>query len=58
MHKSDAQKHMVEFGFEHKFHDLEYVEVGFPPPPYSFNALYTWGHHQILFNKTIILNKI
>ena len=27
--KSDAQKHMVEFGFERIFHDLKYFEVGF-----------------------------
>ena len=25
--KSDAQKHMVEYGFERKFHDLKYFEV-------------------------------
>ena len=27
--KSIAQKVMVNFGFEHRFHDLKYFEVGF-----------------------------
>ena len=27
--KSDAQKQMVDFGFERRFHDLNYCEVGF-----------------------------
>ena len=26
--KSDAQKQMIEFGFRHRFHDLNYFEVG------------------------------
>ena len=25
--KSDAQKHMIEYGFERKFHNLKYFEV-------------------------------
>ena len=41
--KSDAQNHMVEYGFEHKFHDLKYYEVGLS---YSLNSLYAWGHHH------------
>ena len=27
--KSDAQKQMVEFGFEHRFHDLKYLKLDF-----------------------------
>ena len=27
--KSDAQKHMVGFGFEHKIHDLKHFGIGF-----------------------------
>ena len=37
--KSDAQGHMVEYGFERKFDDLKYFEVGFFFP-YSLNSLY------------------
>ena len=34
-HESDAQNHMVEYGFELKFHDLKYYEVGI------FSSLHT-----------------
>ena len=37
--KSDAQKHMVEYGFERKFHDLKYFDFGLFS--YSLNSLYT-----------------
>ena len=29
MIKSDAQKHMIGYDFERKFHDLKYFELGF-----------------------------
>jgi hypothetical protein len=37
--KIDAQNHMIEYDFEHKFHDLNCYEVGILFS-YSLNSLY------------------
>ena len=41
---SKHQKQMIEYGFGHRFHDLNYIEVEIFV--YSLNSLSPRGHHH------------